>query len=197
MTTPDTVDIASQTPQKATGLARACARRIEGLQDAGAESDRDTVSPADFEAVARAIEEGTPAPRETIATIIQSEPKIRRIVVAAAVRALGATKWWYDSKRKRRIVEPDFALSFRACEFFADRVDGKPAQSLLTFNVNADANSKTERDRSDPVNWSPALVRQLERQITVAKEAEKKRVGANLPSAPDGTASDNLADPCG
>lgn len=197
MTTPDAVDIAAQTPQKADRLARACARRVEALPDAGAEPDGDTVSPADFEAVARAIEEGAPAPRETIATIIQSEPKIRRIVVAAAVRALGATKWWYDSKRKRRIVEPDFALSFRACEFLADRVDGKPAQSLLTFNVNADANSKPERDRSDPANWSPALVRQLERQITVAKEAEKKRVGANLLPAPDDTASDNLADTCG
>jgi len=177
MTTPDTVDIAAQTPQKASALARACARRPEAFPDSGAEPEGDTVSPADFEAVARAIEEGTPTPRETIATIIQSEPKIRRIVVAAAVRALGATKWWYDSKRKRRIVEPDFALSFRACEFLADRADGRPAQSLLTFNMHQDAGTKPKRDFTDPANWGPAMVAAMERKIILAKTAEAKRAG--------------------
>ena len=189
---PATVDTTAES-QKPASRARAHAREHEAHAVSDPDSSTRIVSPTDFEAVARAIETGTPAPRETIATIINSEPNIRRIVVAAAVRALGATKWYYDSEQKRRIVEPDYALTFRACEFLADRADGKPAQSLLTFNMHQDAGTKPKRDPADAANWSPAMVAAMERKIVLAKTAEAKRASSLSQPALDVSAREEPA----
>lgn len=155
------VDVAAESPQKATTAHARARARVDGGDDGEGGAQETVINMAEIEAVALSIETGTPAPNETIAQIIAAHPRIRRLVIATAVRALGATKWYYDNRRKRRVIEPDYALSFRSCEFLADRGDGRPAQALLSVNVNA-----TPNDRNcEPENWSPAMIEAMERTL--------------------------------
>lgn len=186
---PDTptsnVDPSPETDEKAPAVARACARRAGPLGQEVAEDGSDgAISIGEVERIAVAIEAGTPRPGEKLHDILAEHPRVRRAILAAAVRALGAKKWWWDSKRKRRIEEPDYALSFRAAEFLADRADGRPAQAVLNLNVAASPQAAQEAE-----SLTPASIEALERLLAKTNgrgSAVQKRLEAvpaeNLPA---------------
>lgn len=167
------VDSTGEDGQKGDSLARACARRPETHSDGDETLVAADVTAAELEAVAVEIERAAPRDRETIHDIIAGHPAIRRVVVANAIRCLSARRWWYDAKKKKRVDEPDYQLRFRALEFLADRADGRPAQSLMTFNLNASANrSPDDEEEMKKALSSPALREELKRQIAAAERQE-------------------------
>ncbi len=167
------VDQTAETPEKATALSRACARGAAPSETSAVEIDsqNESVSGTELEAIACAIENAPPNANETVGSIIALHPKVRRAIVAAAVRALGARKWWYDSKKKRRVEEPDYSLSFKAAEFLADRVDGRPAQAVMNLNVNAHQDTAEEgpEEFQRKLEESPALRDALRRKLERAE----------------------------
>lgn len=175
------VDSTGGDGEKGDSLARACARRPETQPDGGEALVPVDVTDEELEAVAVEIERATPRDRETIHDIIASHPAIRRVVVANAIRCLSARRWWYDAKKKKRVDEPDYQLRFRALEFLADRADGRPAQSLMTFNVNASANRKPDEEAElSKALESPALREEMRRQLDAADRNDETKRSMNL-----------------
>jgi len=152
---------------------RACARAASPSDAADAEILSELVSIAELEQVADAIENGEPMQGETIRSIIAAHPRIRRLIVSAAVRALSAKKWWWDAKRKKRIEEPDYALSFKAAEFLADRVDGKPTMAVMNLNVAAHGTTDS-RSLEAIAESSPAMAEVLGRLVDRLRAKQDK-----------------------
>lgn len=168
--TTTSVASSANTPQNAS--ARVAPARVR--RKAGDDGDA-ALSLAEIEQIAREIENGTPRANESIRSIIADYPRVRRLMVAAAVRSLGATRWRYCNTTKKHIVEPDFVQSFKACEFLADRVDGKPPQTTLNGHWHAagtaGAGDVTPEKFEELLARSPAMREAVRRQLDRAEVA--------------------------
>jgi hypothetical protein len=159
-------------PDNPSAGGRACAREAstEGPDSAVESVELENAGPVsirELEKIADAIETAEPRAGDSIKSIIGRFPQIRHAVVANAVRCLNARKWWWDAKKKRRIEEPDFNVVFRACEFLADRSDGRPVSAAVNFNLTPGAGAPSAA--SDDMPASPATIEALERMLIQMK----------------------------
>lgn len=122
----------------------------------------------DYESLAKDVEALRRSPTETIRDIILAHPEIRAFCVGNAVRCLGAMSWTWDKTTNEKKMEPNYALRYKALEWLADRVDGRPAETVINFN----ATPKSQRAASDPTDMTPMQIEALERRIALAKKKQ-------------------------
>lgn len=120
----------------------------------------------DYESLAKEVEALRRSPTDSIRDIILAHPEIRSFCVGNAVRCLGAMSWTWDKATNEKKMEPNYALRYKALEWLADRVDGRPAETVINFN----ATPKSQREARDPDNMTPAMIEAMERRIALAKK---------------------------
>jgi len=79
---------------------------------------------------------------------------LRRFIVAAAIRALTARKYYFSKEKKEMVFEPDSGTQMKAAAFLAAYSDGLPMQSTVNLNVEAGAKGFS---MADALANSPAL----------------------------------------
>ena len=122
-----------------------------------------------LEAIAKRVEQAAPDAARDLRQLLTSIPELRQLVVASAIRCLGATRWRYDKEAGSQIVEPDYATQQKAFAWIASYSDGLPTQ--VTANVSIDA-KREGLSLEDAVKQSPALLEGLEK---VMKRVKKQR----------------------
>lgn len=88
------------------------------------------------ETLAEAIErdersEGAPTIRE----LLLAHPSFRRLIVATAVRSLGAQKWVFDRDQKKVVFYEDSSTQMKAVAFLAAYTEGLPMQTNVSLNI--------------------------------------------------------------
>ena len=127
--------------------------------------------PADspFENLAQQIERGdffTVQPQGTIRAFLEEVPKVRPMIIAAAVRALGARRYYFDRTVNRMVFEPDYKVQLDACKFIAAYTDGLPTITTLAVNVNKSADQVSSTgDIEEALEKSPALRERLKTML--------------------------------
>lgn len=125
--------------------------------------------------------ENQPHQGASVRDIILAHPKVRELAVAAAVRALVATKFYFDKKSGQMVHEPDYATQIKAVTVLVSYSDGLPAQTNINFNASMGKSKRSENEEAALALSSPALREELKRQII---EAEKRdRSSADKKSA--------------
>ena len=99
--------------------------------------------------------------------MVQQLPRLRSMVLGAAIRALGATKGIYDMKSRTTNYEPDWNARLKAVVWIASYSDGLPAQTNLNVNIGdrADTSKEQELQLERAVSSSPALKSRLQKLI--------------------------------
>ena len=104
--------------------------------------------------------------------VILAVPGIRRLYVAAAVRCLGARRFYFDKEAGAMQFEPDGTAVMRAVAWLSSYDAGLPMQT--TVNLNLGGKDK-ELTPEDVIAQSPAMLLALERVVTRARKAAPKR----------------------
>jgi len=81
-------------------------------------------------------------------------PELRQLVAGALIRALGATKTYWDKEADRWTHVPDFLAQTKAAALLVAYSDGLPMQSTVNLNVEAGAKGFS---MADALANSPAL----------------------------------------
>lgn len=104
--------------------------------------------------------------------LLLSVPELRRLVVAAGIRALGAQRCHYDKQEEKMIYESDGATQMKAAIFLAAYSDGMPAKTVVNVNLPGRGNGQDDAMTIEAtLRRSPALIDALEKQIRRAKQA--------------------------
>ena len=102
--------------------------------------------------------------------VLLSVPELRRLVVAAGIRALGATKSYYDKNAKEMVHEPDCASQMKAAIFLAAYSDGLPAKTNVNLNLG-NGKGGDGMPIESALRRSPALIEALKKEIRRAEGA--------------------------
>lgn len=105
--------------------------------------------------------------------IILAHPKVRELAVAAAVRALVATKFYFDKKSGQMVHEPDYATQIKAVTVLVSYSDGLPVQTNMNINANMGKSKRSENEDAALALSSPALREELKRQIADAEKRDR------------------------
>lgn len=141
----------------------------------GAAGTGSQVSIEDPEVVAETIE-ADPAivTAKTIKEAILAVPNARALMVAAAVRCLGAKRLMFDRASKEVVKVDDGSTIMKAVAWLAAYSDGLPIQH--TVNVNMDANK--EMPMVEMMAKSPALRAAVRKQLEQAEAAAAVESGS-------------------
>ena len=101
---------------------------------------------------------------KTIREIIEGVPCARRLVVAAAIRNLGAQKRHWSKSKDDWVYEPDTNAQMKAVEFLANYSDGRPTETSLNVNVGGDE-AGVEVDLEKALKTYPALRSRLAKML--------------------------------
>lgn len=104
-------------------------------------------------------------------------PVIRQLYLAAAVRCLGARRFYFDKSAGEMVFEPDGTAQMRAAVFLASYDAGLPMQTTVNLNLGGDKGPTLE----EAAAGSPALVDALERALEQAKKRAPKRIKQAVP----------------
>jgi hypothetical protein len=148
------------------------AEKVDGTVDSGvssrARAHTGEIAP-ELEVFAKSIEADSQLPPSAgIREIVLASPSLRKQVVAAAVRCLGATKWYYSTSQKKHVYDPDYATQLKAAAWLASYSDGLPAQTNL--NINANAGAAPQVSPEDMLAASPAAREAMRRALARADE---------------------------
>lgn len=108
----------------------------------------------------------------SVREIILAHPRVRILMVATAVRCMGASKLYYSKGSKEFKPEADFATQMKAITWLAAYSDGLPIQTNL--NLNAQANGRKEFAPVDMLAESPAAMEAMERTLEAAREKARR-----------------------
>jgi predicted RND superfamily exporter protein len=124
-----------------------------------------------YEEVAKRIEQDASfdAMRD-LKSVLQAVPELRRLVVAAAVRALGARKVYLRNGIPE--YESDCSAQMKAAAFIAAYCDGLPVQTSVNLNVNSAGKNSEAETLLESLTKSPALAMALEKKL---QQASKRR----------------------
>lgn len=109
----------------------------------------------------------------SVREIILAHPKVRELAVAAAVRALVATKFYFDKKSGQMVHEPDYATQIKAVTVLVSYSDGLPVQTNMNINANMGKSKRSENEDAALALSSPALREELKRQIADAEKRDR------------------------
>lgn len=122
------------------------------------------------EALAREIENDShlQIPGTSFSAIVQKHQRVRVLMVAEAVRALGAEQKVWSAKKQAYESAVDYPTRLKAVSLLASYADGLP----VATNVNVNANSKgdtTPEQEFDRAAASPAMIEAAERHLASLK----------------------------
>lgn len=133
------------------------------------ESGSQQIAATDPELVADAIEaDGRFASARSLRDAIALIPGARALIVATAVRCLGAQRMMGKGKSEVMTVD-DGSTQMKAVVFLASYLDGLPVQQNL--NINFDANK--EMPVKEMLLKSPALLAAVEKMVAEVKAVQK------------------------
>lgn len=122
--------------------------------------------------LAKAIETHSLSPKDM--DLLLAMPVVKAKAAAAIVRALDATKFYFDKALGGMVHVPDFPVQLAAGKLICERTEGLPV--LMTMNVNATV-KQGKGDDADS-KWTPASVTALERTLARLKRQQKAGEGA-------------------
>lgn len=106
----------------------------------------------------------------SIRELIIATPGIRHLIVATAVRCLGAQRVMGSGQKGTPPVRvEDGATQMKAAIFLSAYADGLPAQTVMNVNVDAGKDMPIE----ELLLRSPALVAAMERQLARVKRVQQ------------------------
>lgn len=111
--------------------------------------------PTDALVIAAQFESGDFAEAKTAREMMEKIPRARSIILAAAFRALGARKAWYEKGNSEANWEPDFKTQLDAAKFLLSYADGLPVQTSLAVTVGDRPDDDLPLDQA--LQRSPAL----------------------------------------
>ena len=118
----------------------------------------ESATPPHLEKIAVQVESGSSD--GDLRALILAFPELRRAYLAAAVRCLGASKFYFSREKRRMVTTPDGATVMKAVIFLASYDAGLPVQA--TLNVNLDATGgKSAPSLAEAAAQSPSLRRLL------------------------------------
>jgi hypothetical protein len=129
--------------------------------------------------LARQVENDTTLQdKDSVREIILAHPRIRVMLVAAAIRNLTAQKFYFDKKAGSMVHEDDSATQMKAVAWLAAYSDGLPVVTNLNMNVNGRGKSALPPD--ELLANSPAAIDAMKRAV---ERAEAKAAAAKQKSA--------------
>ena len=178
MNSPNTDD-SSRAPAPAPALGQN--RASESSGGANGSQDSGKTHHEQCEELGDRIETGQ-VTAKTLRDLIVAIPDVRVLIVATAVRCLGAERMMGGGKKGEVERCADGATQMKAVAFLAAYADGLPVQTTMNLNVDGTKDMPME----ELLAKSPALVAAMERQLERAKAVQKrgplKQVGP--PSGP-------------
>jgi hypothetical protein len=113
---------------------------METLDITEADIAEDPTGAADkLDKLARHAEDLVIEADEGFAAMMARLPRLRCMVLAAAIQALGARRNYFDRNAKQFVAEPDWSARLKAIVWIGSYSDGLPAQTTL-LKVDAGAN---------------------------------------------------------
>lgn len=109
----------------------------------------------------------------SVRDIILSNPRVRVLMVAEAIRSLGAVVQCWNAKAQKYEEKIDHATRLKAVSFLAGYSDGLPVATNL--NLNATPN-RAETSDEMMEQATPAMIEAMERVI----ERTKKKMGKKV-----------------
>jgi hypothetical protein len=84
----------------------------------------------------------------SLAAILAGKRQLRALLASTAVSCLGAGRFVYerDGAKKGWRELPDYSTRLKACEFLADRLDGRPVQTEVNLHADAAGGRLTAAD---------------------------------------------------
>lgn len=126
-----------------------------------------TMAKQSHEQLAAEIEAMSPDDAKDLRAVMATIPRLRLLIIASAVRALGAVRSYYDKAEGGRVREPDCASQMKAAAFLAAYADGLPVQTAL--NVNVDPTKAHGFSLGDALRASPALRDHLAKELAASE----------------------------
>lgn len=103
----------------------------------------------------------------SVRDIILAHPRVRVMLVAAAIRNLTAQKFYFDKKAGCMVHEDDSATQMKAVAWLAAYSDGLPVVTNLNVNTNAGKGAGLPPD--EILARSPAAMEAMQRALDRAK----------------------------
>lgn len=125
-----------------------------------------------IDTVADRVEKAAPDQSKNLRTILAGVPELRQLVVAAAIRGLGARKYYFDRKVGAMVFEPDYIAQNKAAVFLAAYDAGLPLQGTVNLHLGGEKGMTIE----DAMASSPAALEAIERTLAKAKARAKKPI---------------------
>ena len=114
---------------------------------------------SDTESLAKKIEANAALDDcKDLRALIMATPTVRRLYFAAAVRCLGARRFYFDKAAGEMVFEPDGNAQMKAVAWLSAYDAGLPTQTTVNLNVGAERGPSLEEAAAS----SPELVRGLE-----------------------------------
>ena len=104
----------------------------------------------------------------TLSDYLEAMPDIRARIARAWLEGMNATKWFFDTGSKERVVEPDHRLRAECASRLADYLEGEPAKTTNVKIARAPAET-SQAALLEAAKRSPAL-RQILAEILAESE---------------------------
>lgn len=109
-------------------------------------------------------------PGVSFSAMLQKHQRARVLMVAEAVRALGAQQKVWSAKKQGYESAVDYPTRLKAVTILASYSDGLPVQTNVNVNSQARANATTPEQELDRAAASPAAIEAAERQLARLKQ---------------------------
>lgn len=140
--------------------------------------------PTSFETVAARIEADKSLDSlKDMRAVLLAVPEMRRLVVAAAVRALGARKGYYSKAEEGMVYEPDCNSQMKAAAFLTAYADGLPLQGTINLNADLTERKNGKMTVEDALRRSPALLEAMKKEIKRVESRGSSDPGETLVAA--------------
>lgn len=116
------------------------------------------------ESLAVEVEESVELRGKGVREVLHAIPRIRLLVIGAAIRGLAARKPYWDKELEDWVWEPDYMAQAKAYTFLAAYGDGLPVQATVNLNVSDDR-KKAQLTFGEAMRHSPALVDAVEKEL--------------------------------
>lgn len=135
----------------------------------------------EIEELAGAVEKNTALDAlPDLRSLILATPVCRRLYFAAAIRCLGARRFFFDKEAGAMQFEPDGTAVMRAVAWLSSYDAGLPVQTTVNLNIGKD---KGDLSFEQALAESPELRQALTRFVTAAeRKAPRNRKGAEKPA---------------
>ena len=126
----------------------------------------DSGQPSKAEKVAALVELGRDVDgADSIRAMLEKIPNARHLVLAEALRCLGAKKRYFEKGSSTQKFEPDYRTRLDAVKLLLAYMDGLPVETTLAVNVGDRPAEAPELDLAAAVQKSPALRERLEKLL--------------------------------